>query len=111
MANRLLRGGTCARPACPDGRIFGVKRVVVDAFGGDNAPQAVVEGCVTALSEISDLYLILTGDEEKIREELSKYSYDSARVEIRHAPDIIANSEDPVQAVRTKKNSSLVKAL
>lgn len=111
MANRLPRGGICARPACPDGRIFGVKRVVVDAFGGDNAPQAVVEGCVTALSEIGGLYLILTGDEEKIREELSKYSYDSARVEIRHAPDIIANSEHPVQAVRTKKNSSLVKAL
>ena len=88
-----------------------VKRVVVDAFGGDHAPQAVVEGCVMALEEFADLFIILTGDEEKIRQELSKHSYDAARIEIRHAPDIIANSEHPVQAVRTKKNSSLVKAL
>lgn len=88
-----------------------MKRVVVDAFGGDHAPQAVVEGCAIALEEFADLFIILTGDEEKIRQELSKHSYDAARVEIRHAPDIIANSEHPVQAVRTKKNSSLVKAL
>ena len=45
-----------------------MKTVVVDAFGGDHAPQAIVEGCARALSEIADLRLILTGDENRLKE-------------------------------------------
>ncbi len=89
-----------------------MKRVVVDAFGGDNAPVEIISGCALALSEISDLYLILTGDEARIKQELEKHpGTDLKRVEIRHAPDAITNSEHPVNAVRRKKESSLVKAL
>ncbi|MGI6193075.1 MAG: phosphate acyltransferase PlsX [Christensenellales bacterium] len=89
-----------------------MKRVVVDAFGGDNAPVDIIAGCAMALSEISDLYLILTGDEERIEQELKKHTgIDRNRVEVRHAPDVITNNEHPVNAVRRKKESSLVKAL
>jgi glycerol-3-phosphate acyltransferase PlsX len=89
-----------------------LKRVVVDAFGGDNAPVDIIAGCAMALSEISDLYLILTGDEERIEQELKKHTgIDRNRVEVRHAPDVITNNEHPVNAVRRKKESSLVKAL
>lgn len=89
-----------------------MKKVVVDAFGGDNAPAAIIAGCAQALSEIPDLFLIVTGDEERIRREFTKHpGTDLSRVEIRHAPDVITNSEHPVNAVRKKKDSSMVKAL
>ena len=89
-----------------------MKRVVVDAFGGDNAPVEIISGCAMALAEIPDLYLILTGDEQRIEQELAKHKgIDRGRVEVRHAPDVITNNEHPVNAVRRKKDSSLVKAL
>ncbi len=89
-----------------------MKRVVVDAFGGDNAPVEIVAGCALALVEIPDLYLILTGDESRIKSELAKHpNADMNRVEVRHAPSLITNDEHPVNAVRRKKDSSLVKAL
>lgn len=86
-------------------------RIAVDAFGGDNAPGAIIEGCTMALSAHDDFELILTGDEEKIRAELAKYSYDESRVRIVHAPDVIGCDEQPTVAVKRKKESSLVKAL
>ncbi len=88
-----------------------MKTVVVDAFGGDHAPQAIVEGCARALSEIADLRLILTGDENRLKEEAARCRLDSARTELCHAPEIITNNEHPVQAVRSKKQSSVVKAM
>ena len=85
---------------------------MVDAFGGDNAPVEIISGCAMALAEIPDLYLILTGDEQRIEQELAKHKgIDRGRVEVRHAPDVITNNEHPVNAVRRKKDSSLVKAL
>lgn len=88
-----------------------MKKVVVDAFGGDHAPSSVIEGCVMGLEANPDLSVILTGDEETLRSELSKCTYDTGRVSIKHAPDVITNCEAPVQAVRRKKQSSLVVAL
>ena len=86
-------------------------RIAVDAFGGDNAPGAIIEGCTAALNAHDDFELIITGDEEKIREELKKHTYDASRVRIVHAPDVIGCDEQPTIAVKRKKESSLVKAL
>ena len=88
-----------------------MKRVVVDAFGGDYAPTEIIKGCVDALAEYKDLLLILCGDEAVMRSELQKYKYDSSRIDLCHAPEIISIQEAPVMAVRRKKNSSLVRAL
>ena len=63
-------------------------RIAVDAFGGDNAPAAVVEGCIDALKKYPDMSVTLCGDEERIKAELEKYRYDVARVDILHAPDL-----------------------
>ena len=87
-------------------------KIAVDAMGGDNAPQAVILGCVLALPEIrSDI--ILVGKEPVVRAELEKYkgTYDEDRIEIVHAEEVIENEDSPVKAVRTKKNSSLVMAI
>jgi len=86
-------------------------KVIVDAMGGDNAPQAVVEGCTLALAEIPSLEIILTGSEEKISEELSKYNYDRKRINIINATEVIDMAEPPVDAIRNKRDSSLVKGM
>ncbi len=85
-----------------------VIRVVVDAMGGDNAPEAPVKGAVEALNEVSNINIILVGRTDDIQKELDKYTYDKERVSIEHADDIIGFDEPPVMAIRKKKNSSIV---
>lgn len=85
-------------------------KIVVDAMGGDFAPQQQVAGSVLALNKDKDLYLILVGDEPQITAELAKYTYDKARLEIVHTTQTIGMEEVPTKAVKTKKDSSLVVA-
>ena len=85
-------------------------RIIVDGMGGDNAPTEIVKGSIDALNEYG-IDLLIVGDENKIREELAKYSYSEDRVEVLHADDIISNDDDPALAIRRKKNSSLVVGL
>ncbi len=82
--------------------------VVVDAMGGDNAPEAPVKGAVEALNEVPGINIILAGRTEEIKKELDKYTYDNGRISIVHADDIIGFDEPPVMAIRKKKNSSIV---
>lgn len=84
-------------------------KIVVDAFGGDNAPRETVSGAVNALSEREGFKVVLTGKSDEINALLKEYSFDSARVEVVEAPDVITNDMAPVEAVRKMKNSSLVK--
>ncbi|MCR5809092.1 MAG: phosphate acyltransferase PlsX [Clostridiales bacterium] len=87
-------------------------KLVIDAFGGDNAPQAVIEGTAKALADWDDFDIIFTGDEQKIRTELEKNGIaGSDRVTVIHAPDVITCDEQPTIAVKRKKNSSLVAAM
>lgn len=86
-------------------------KIAVDAMGGDNAPDAMVEGALLALKEIEGIHIILIGDETKINELLGQESYDKERLEIVHAEEVISNNESPVLAIRRKKKSSLVIAL
>lgn len=82
-------------------------KVVVDAFGGDNAPLEIVEGAVLALKKFKDLEIVLCGQENKIKEILKGRE---ERIEIVNAEDVIANTDHPTEAIRQKKNSSLVRA-
>ena len=85
-------------------------KIAVDCFGGDRSPSANVEGAIKALKENNDLYLILVGDEELIKKELSNFEYDQERLEILHASDVITCNDTPTDAIRRKKESSMVKA-
>ena len=85
-------------------------RIIVDAMGGDFAPQQQVLGCVKALKEDKNLYLILCGDEGQIKEVLATCQYDESRLEIIHTTESIGMEEVPTKAVKTKKDSSLVVA-
>ena len=86
-------------------------KVAVDAMGGDNAPAAIVKGAVDALQERDNLFVYLAGKEDAIRQELSKYSYPQERIQIVPASQVIETGEPPVNAIRGKKDSSLVVAL
>lgn len=85
-------------------------KIAIDAMGGDFAPEQQVKGAIEALGKSGDFSVILAGDEAALKAELSKYKYDSSRVEIVHAPEVITNDDVPTKAVKTKKNSSTVVA-
>ncbi len=82
-------------------------KVVVDAFGGDNAPLEIVEGVKLALNKIKELEVILCGKEETLKPMIEGYQN---RIEIIDADEIIKNEDHPTLAIRQKKNSSLVRA-
>ena len=86
-------------------------RVAVDAMGGDNAPFVTVKGAVDAIKESDALKVFLVGQESAVNEELAKYDYDKSRIEVVNATEIIEMAEPPVMAIRTKKDSSIVKAM
>lgn len=86
-------------------------RIALDAMGGDFAPLETVKGAVQALDELKDLTVVLVGKKEKIQEELEKYTYDKNRIEIYDAREIIEMTDDPMSAVRTKKDSSMNRML
>ena len=80
----------------------------MDAMGGDNAPEAPVHGAVDALAENNKIEITLVGRAEEVQAELAKYSYDESRVQIVNAEDVIGFDEPPVEAIRKKKDSSIV---
>lgn len=86
-------------------------RVALDAMGGDNAPSEIVKGAVEAVCEKKQIYVLLVGKEDAIKQELDKYTYDERRIQIVNADEVITNEEAPVMAIRKKKNSSIVMAL
>ena len=86
-------------------------KIAVDIFGGDNSPGALVKGSVDAMAEKKDLEIVMVGDEDIIRKELDKYPHDLRRIELCDAKDVITNDDVPTMAIKTKKDSSLVKAL
>ena len=83
-------------------------KIVVDAMGGDYAPEVPVQGAVEALQENTNISIVLVGRTDAIKEQLAKYTYDKERIEIVHAEEVIGFDEPPVMAVRKKKDSSIV---
>lgn len=86
-------------------------KIAIDGMGGDNAPQAVVEGVIKALEEYRGIEYYITGPKEKIEEELKKYKYDESLVNIVDAKEVVSTNEHPVMALKKKKDSSIYKAL
>lgn len=81
-----------------------MKKIAVDAMGGDNAPKAIIEGVNRALAEFSDIEIQLYGDESKIKEYLTA----TERVSIIHTEEKINSDDEPAKAIRRKKKASMV---
>ena len=87
-------------------------RVAVDAMGGDNAPQAEIEGSLLALADHPDATIQLVGRPEVIEAELARHpGADRSRIEIRPASEVIGMAEKPLASVRSKRDSSIVVGL
>lgn len=86
-------------------------KVAVDAMGGDHAPLEIVKGAVEAVSSQENIKVFLVGQEKAVNAELQKYQYDTSRIEVVNATEVIEMAEPPVQAIRTKKDSSIVVAM
>lgn len=85
-------------------------RLAIDVMGGDDAPDAIVKGCLEALPLIaSDDRLILVGNARVVEDIISERGVSDARIEIVDAQTTIEMHEPPVEAVRSKQDSSLVK--
>ena len=85
-------------------------KIAVDAMGGDFAPEQVVFGAVRAARKYK-CEIVLVGDEKRILEVLKhEKDWDKLKITIHHASQVIGMDEHPADAVRTKKDSSVVVA-
>lgn len=83
-------------------------KVAVDAMGGDNAPGEIIKGAVDAVSRRSDIQVLLVGKEDVVQQELKKYTVSDERLRLIPASEVIETDEPPVNAIRRKKDSSIV---
>ncbi|NCU16244.1 phosphate acyltransferase PlsX [Pallidibacillus pasinlerensis] len=79
-------------------------KITIDAMGGDNAPEAVVQGAMKAVENFPDLSITLVGNEQEIKKYLNKHD----RISIIHTDVVITGDDEPVRAVRRKKDASMV---
>ena len=86
-------------------------KVALDAMGGDNAPVEIIKGAIAAVNASNECFVYLVGQEDVVRAELAKYTYNEKQIEVVNASEIIETGEPPVMAIRRKKDSSIVKGL
>lgn len=82
-------------------------KILIDAFGGDNAPEEIIAGTISALEQKSGFTAVLVGKQDAIEEQLKNYSFDKSRVEILNANEVITCEEEPTIAIRRKPDSSI----
>lgn len=81
-------------------------KIAIDAMGGDHAPKEIVLGAMKAVQSFSDIHITLVGDETKINETLTHHE----RISVLHTTEVILGTDEPVRAVRRKKDASMVLA-
>jgi glycerol-3-phosphate acyltransferase PlsX len=82
-------------------------RIVIDAMGGDAAPEIPLAGALAALEEMEDVEIVLAGDERDLAERLRHRRYPRERLILQHAPEKIAMEEAPTAGLRKKRDSSI----
>jgi glycerol-3-phosphate acyltransferase PlsX len=86
-------------------------RIVVDAMGGDHAPDVIVHGAAEASLALTDAEIILVGDAAAIGRLLPRMRHDGARVRVHHAPSFVEMDEKPAEALAAKPDSSIAIAV
>lgn len=81
-------------------------RLAIDAMGGDNAPQAIIDGALRSLHTFPNLHIDLYGDEAVLAAHMKQH----ARMNVIHCTEVIEGEDEPVRAVRRKKDASMVRA-
>ncbi len=81
-------------------------KIIVDAMGGDNAPKEIVKGSVEAVEKLG-VEVVLVGREEAVKAELAECGYNGEAITVHNAEEVISNDDDPIAAIRHKKDSSM----
>lgn len=85
-------------------------KIIVDAFGGDNAPLEILKGCQMAVEEL-DIDILLTGSEKIIRQVAEENNISLNRMEIADAPDVMTMDDPPKSIMKEKSGCSLAEGL
>lgn len=85
-----------------------MKKIAIDAMGGENAPKAIIDAVLKAKPKLKDIEFILFGDAEKINQLIPDEQKE--RIEVVATSEAIVDSDEPVRAIRRKKDSSMVVA-
>lgn len=86
-------------------------KIMVDAFGGDNAPIDVIKGCLLAMETYSDIELFISGNEKILKKIATENNIDISKIIIVDAEDVISVDEDPKEIRRSKNSSSMAVGL
>jgi len=84
--------------------------VIVDAFGGDNAPDAVIEGSILAVQNLG-VKVTLVGDEKLINEAAEKHNLVLTGIDVVHADTVFDRHEEPTEIIKSGKTSSMAVGL
>ncbi|MCR4925097.1 MAG: phosphate acyltransferase PlsX [Clostridiales bacterium] len=85
-------------------------KIIVDAFGGDNAPLEILKGCQQAVEELG-VEIILTGDEGKIKDCAKQNDISLDKMSIIHTPEVMQMCDSPNEIIKSKKNTSMAVGL
>ncbi|VEI04741.1 phosphate acyltransferase PlsX [Kurthia zopfii] len=80
-------------------------KIAIDGMGGDHAPKEILEGVFQAVEDFQDIEFLVYGDEAKMAPYLKSHN----RVKVIHCAEVIEGTDEPVRAVRRKKDASMVK--
>lgn len=83
-------------------------RIVVDAMGGDHAPEAIVQGAAEASLQLASAEIILVGDAAVLGRLLPRMRHDGSRVRVHHAPAFVEMDEKPAEALAAKPDASII---
>ncbi|MBQ8726044.1 MAG: phosphate acyltransferase PlsX [Clostridia bacterium] len=86
-------------------------KIIIDAYGGDHSPAEIVKGAIAAINEREGFDIVLVGKQDGINAILQNETYDVARVTVENATEVITCEESPTEAIRVKKDSSIVRAV
>jgi glycerol-3-phosphate acyltransferase PlsX len=87
-----------------------MQRIVVDAMGGDRAPEEIVKGAAEASLALPNAEIVLVGDAVELGKLLPRMRHDGARVRVHHAPTVVEMDEKPAEALAAKPDSSIAVA-
>ena len=83
-------------------------KIVIDAMGGDNAPEEILKGTIKSINDLDDISCIVTGKINKLNNILKKYNYNKDKIEVVNAEQEVTMMDKPSDVLRKKKDSSLI---
>ncbi len=87
-------------------------KIALDAMGGDQGPELLIDGALLALRRNKELSIILLGPENLLKERIAQCADSgnvAGRLLVEHAPETVTMEESPVEAIRKKKDSTIMR--